>query len=119
MMSRRRGAIVNVGSVAGFRASAGQANYAAAKGGVAALTVTLAAEMAPYGVRVNAVVPGLLVTGMGQRLDRRLADRRRAAIPLARFGRPEEVAQAVIFLASDDASYIVGQCLVVDGGMSL
>ncbi len=119
MMGRRSGAIVNVGSVAGFRASPGQANYAASKGGVAAFTATLAAEAAPYGIRVNAVVPGLLTTGMGERLDRRVAEQRRTAVPLARFGRPEEVARAVIFLASDEASYIVGQCLVVDGGMSL
>ena len=119
MMARRRGAIVNVASVAGLRASPGQANYAASKGGILALTGTLAAELARFGIRVNAVVPGLLTTGMGQRLDRRVAEDRLAAIPLGRFGAADEVARAVLFLASDDASYIVGQNLVVDGGLSL
>jgi 3-oxoacyl-[acyl-carrier protein] reductase len=119
MLARRRGVIVNVASVAGLRASPGQSNYAASKGGVLALTTTLAAELAPHGVRVNAVVPGLLATGMGQRLDRRIADGRRAAIPLGRFGEASEVASAVLFLASDAASYVVGQSLVVDGGLSL
>ena len=119
MMSRRRGAIVNVASVAGLRASPGQANYAGSKGGVVALTATLGAELARHGIRVNAVAPGLLTTGMGVRLDRGVAEQRRAAIPLARFGEADEVARAVLFLASDDASYIIGQCLVVDGGLSL
>ena len=119
MMARRRGAIVNVASVAGLRASPGQANYAASKGGILALTGTLAAELAQFGIRVNAVVPGLLSTGMGQRLDRRIAEDRLTAIPLGRFGAADEVARAVLFLASDDASYIVGQSLVVDGGLSL
>jgi 3-oxoacyl-[acyl-carrier protein] reductase len=119
MIGHRRGAIVNVASVAGMRASPGQANYAASKGGVLSLTSTLAAELAPYGVRVNAVVPGVLSTGMGERLDRRVVERRRAAIPLGRTGTAEEVALAVLFLASDAAAYVVGQCLVVDGGLSL
>ena len=119
MLRRRGGAIVNVASVAGLRASPGQANYAASKGGILALTTTLAAELAPRGVRVNAVVPGLLRTGMGERLDRRHREQRAAGIPLGRMGEGAEVARAVMFLASDDASYIVGQHLVVDGGMSL
>ena len=119
MMARRRGAIVNIASVAGLRASAGQANYAASKGGVIAFTATLGAELARHGIRVNAVAPGLLTTGMGARLDRGLAQQRRSAIPLARFGEADEVARAVVFLASDEASYVVGQCLVVDGGLSL
>lgn len=119
MLARKRGAIVNVASVAGLRASAGQANYAASKGGVLALTATLGAELAPRGVRVNAVVPGLIAAGMAARLDRRVADRVRGGIPLGRFGTAEEVAKAVLFLASDDAAYVVGQALVVDGGLSL
>ncbi len=119
LLAKRHGAIVNVASIAALRASPGQTNYAAAKGGILAFTATLAAELAPRGVRVNAVVPGLLTTGMGARLDRRIAEQRRAAIPLARFGDGDEVARTVVFLASDDASYVVGQCLAVDGGLSL
>lgn len=119
MLVRRAGAIVNVASVAGLRASPGQSSYAASKGGILSLTATLAAELAPRGVRVNAVVPGLLTTGMGRRLARDVAERRRTAIPLGRFGEGDEVARAVLFLASADASYVVGQGLVVDGGLSL
>lgn len=119
MLARRAGAIVNVASVAGVRASPGQANYAASKAGVIALTRTLAAEVAGRGVRVNAVVPGLFAGGMGERLDRRVLDARRAAIPSGRLGGPQELARAVLFLASDDASYVVGQALAVDGGLSL
>ena len=119
MMAKGKGAIVNIGSVAGLIASPGQTNYAASKGGIAALTRTLAAELAPKGIRVNTVVPGFLTEGMAQRMDRQLAEERRSHIPLARFGNPEEIAHAVLFLASDDASYITGQQLVVDGGLSL
>jgi 3-oxoacyl-[acyl-carrier protein] reductase len=119
MLSRRRGAIVNVASIAGVRASPGQASYSAAKGGVVALTATLAAELAPRGIRVNSVVPGLLSTGMGERLDHRAVAGARARIPLGRLGTGDEAARAVIFLASDEASYVVGHCLVVDGGLSL
>ena len=119
MMAKGKGAIVNIGSVAGLIASPGQANYAASKAGIMALTRTLAVELAPKGIRVNTVVPGFLTEGMVQRMDRQLAEERRSLIPLARFGNPEEVARAVLFLASDDASYITGQQLVVDGGLSL
>jgi 3-oxoacyl-[acyl-carrier protein] reductase len=119
MLARRQGVIVNVGSVAGAHASPGQANYAAAKGGLVALTRTLAAELAPRGIRVNAVIPGLLDTGMAARLDHRVLARMRERIPLGRVGTGEEVAAAVLFLASDDARYVVGQALVVDGGLTL
>ncbi len=116
---RTKGCVVNVASVAGIRASPGQVNYAASKGGVLAMTTTLAAELAPRGVRVNAVVPGILSTGMGARLDHRIVAHRQSVIPMGRLGTGDEVARAVLFLASDDAAYIVGQHLVVDGGMSL
>jgi 3-oxoacyl-[acyl-carrier protein] reductase len=119
MMARRRGAIVNVSSVAGLRASPGQASYAASKAGVLAFTRTLAVEVAGHGVRVNTIVPGLIRSGMGARLDSRVAERRRTTIPAGRLGRAEEVASVVLFLASDDASYVIGQALVVDGGLSL
>jgi 3-oxoacyl-[acyl-carrier protein] reductase len=119
MLAKKRGAIVNVASVAGQHAAPMQANYSASKGGVLALTATLGAELAPKGIRVNAVVPGFLDAGMAQRLDHGLAEKIKARVPIGRFGRAEEVAKAVLFLASEDASYVVGQALVVDGGLAL
>jgi 3-oxoacyl-[acyl-carrier protein] reductase len=119
MMGKKRGAIVNVASVAAQRASPGQVNYAASKGGVLAMTQTLAAELGPRGVRVNAVVPGLCNTGMVDAVDRRLIEARLKHLPLRRLGTGDDIAQAVCFLASDDAAYVVGQALVVDGGLTL
>jgi 3-oxoacyl-[acyl-carrier protein] reductase len=119
MLAAGRGSIIHVGSVAGERASPGQAGYSASKGGVTALTRTLAAELAPRGIRVNAVVPGMCAAGMAQRFDRRHVDDKVAKIPLGRAGTAEEVAAAVLFLASDAASYIIGHALVVDGGLTL
>lgn len=112
------GAIVNVVSVAAARGSPGQANYAASKGGVVALTRTLAVELARHRIRVNAVMPGLLDTGMGAALDRRVVGARLQQIPAGRTGTAEEAAAAVLFLASDDASYVYGQLLAVDGGLT-
>jgi len=119
MLARGGGAIVNVASVAGIRAARGQTAYSAAKGAVLAFTRSLAAEVAPRGVRVNAVVPGLLDTGIAARMDPRWLEERSRQIPLGRLGKGEEVARAVAFLASDEASYVVGAWLVVDGGISL
>ncbi|MDB4952665.1 MAG: fabG7 [Myxococcales bacterium] len=119
MLSAGRGAIVHVGSVAGLRASPGQAGYSASKGGLVALVRTLGAELAPRGIRVNAVVPGLCASGMGVRLDRKQVDGHVARIPLGRTGTADEIAGVALFLASDAASYVIGQAIVVDGGMSL
>jgi 3-oxoacyl-[acyl-carrier protein] reductase len=119
MIARGEGVIVNVASVSGLRGSPGQASYSASKGGLLALTRSLAAELAPRSIRVNAVVPGYLATGMAARMDRRKLDEGIARTPLGRAGTADEVARAVLFLASPDASYIVGQALAVDGGLSL
>lgn len=118
MIAAGGGAIVNVGAVSAMRASPGQVNYAASKGGLVAFTRALGAEMAPRGIRVNAVIPGAIKAGLAAKLDHRVAERIRENIPVGRFGTAEEVARAVLFLASEDASYIVGQSLVVDGGLS-
>jgi 3-oxoacyl-[acyl-carrier protein] reductase len=119
MIRQRQGAIVNLASVAGVHASPGQANYAASKGGVIAFTRTLAAELAPRGIRVNAVVPGLFAAGMAVKLDHRVIEARRDRIPLKRMGEAGELARVVCFLASEASSYIIGQAIVVDGGMTL
>lgn len=119
MLGKRSGSIIHLGSIAGLRASPGQAGYSASKGGLMAMTSTLAAELAPRGIRVNAVIPGLCAAGMGQRLDRRAVDAYVSRIPVGRAGTANEIAQVVLFLASDAASYIVGQSIVVDGGLSL
>jgi len=119
MLGRGKGAIVNVASVAALRATPGQAAYAASKAGVLALTRTLAIELGPRGVRVNAVVPGLFDEGMGPRLDHRVRERMLESTPARRPGRASELSEAVLFLASEQASYVLGHALVVDGGLSL
>lgn len=119
MMKRRRGAIINLSSVVGRRGNAGQANYSAAKAGLIGLTKTLARELAPRNVRVNAVAPGYIETEM----TAALAEEARSAIlentPLARLGRPADVAEAVAFLAGDGANFITGVVLPVDGGLGI
>jgi 3-oxoacyl-[acyl-carrier protein] reductase len=118
MLAAQKGSIVNIASVAGMVGTAGQANYAASKGALMAFTRSLAAELGPKGVRVNAVVPGFVDTDMTAVIPRQLKRQNLERILLKRFGRPEEVAQAVLFLSSDAASYIAGQALVVDGGLT-
>jgi 3-oxoacyl-[acyl-carrier protein] reductase len=118
MISANNGVILNIASVAGLIGIAGQTNYAASKGGLLAFTRSLAAELGPKGVRVNAVVPGFIETDMTAVMPRQIKRQSIEKILLKRFGKPQEVAQIVLFLSSDRASYIAGQSIVVDGGLS-
>jgi 3-oxoacyl-[acyl-carrier protein] reductase len=114
MLRARFGRIVNVASIVGTRANAGQANYAASKAGAIGLTKTVAVEVARRGVTVNAVAPGLIATSLTEGLDGSLAK----AIPARRVGTPEDVAACIAFLASAEAAYVTGTTLTVDGGLS-
>ena len=114
MIKARHGRIINIASVVGPRANAGQSNYAAAKAGLIGMTKTVAAEVARRGVTVNAVAPGFIETDMTKDIPEAVID----AIPARRTGKPEDVAAAVRFLASEDAGYVTGTTLFVDGGMS-
>ena len=119
MMMQRSGSIVNLSSTAAEFASRGQVNYAASKGGIDGLTRSLAKELAARKVRVNAVAPGMIETDMSQVVRGIAGEQIKGVIPLKRIGKPEEIASVVAFLASDDASYLTGQVLRVDGGLSL
>jgi 3-oxoacyl-[acyl-carrier protein] reductase len=116
MALQRQGTIINISSIQGEKAIPAHANYSAAKVAVDALTRLSAIELARFGIRVNAVSLGFIVTKMSQFLLKRFRERAQALIPLGNFGQPEDVAKAVIFLASDDAGYITGEVLHVTGG---
>ena len=117
MAKQRSGAIVNISSVVALMGNAGQANYAAAKAGILGFTRSVAKEMAARGIRVNAVTPGFIKTDMTSVLSEKVVAAMEASIPLARLGEPDDIAKAVLFLVSDNAAYITGQTLHVDGGM--
>lgn len=117
MVKQRYGRIINISSVVGLMGNAGQANYSASKAGVIGLTKSAAREMASRNITVNAIAPGFIVTSMTDALPGNVRKKLIEQIPAGRLGMPEDVANAVVFLASDDASYITGQTIAVDGGM--
>jgi len=117
MIRQRSGRVINMSSVVGLSGNPGQANYAAAKAGLVGLTKAVAREVASRNVTVNALAPGYITTAMVDELTEETQDKILSTIPMGRFGTPEDVAEAVVFLASDGASYITGQVLTIDGGM--
>ena len=117
MMKQRKGCIVNISSVAGQMGNAGQANYSASKAGIIGLTKSVAREVAPRGITVNAVAPGFINTEMTQVLPEKTKESYMVQIPLGRMGEPEDIAETVYWLCSDAAGYITGQTIPVNGGM--
>jgi 3-oxoacyl-[acyl-carrier protein] reductase len=117
MMKQKGGSIINMTSVVGLKGNAGQANYAASKAGIIGFTKSVALELGSRGIRANAVAPGFIETEMTGKLDEKTVQLWRDAIPLRRGGKPEDVADACVYLASDLSSYVTGQVLQVDGGM--
>lgn len=117
MVKQRGGKIINLSSVVGLSGNAGQVNYAASKAGVIGMTKSLAKEVGARGITVNAVAPGFIETDMTEVLGDKFKEEAKKAIPLKRLGKPEDVANVVAFLASEDANYITGQVIQVDGGM--
>ena len=119
MLKQRRGRIINLSSVVGLRGNGGQVNYSASKAGIIGLTKSAAKELASRGITVNAIAPGFIETEMTAVLPEETKAATLKEIPLQKFGKPEDVAQAAAFLASEEAAYITGQVLCVDGGMAM
>ncbi len=117
MIKQRSGKIINIASIIGIIGNSGQANYSASKAGIIALTKTTAKELASRNINVNAVAPGFIQTEMTARLPEELKEKMKESIPLKKFGSPQDVAAVCLFLASEEANYITGQTIVVDGGM--
>ncbi len=117
MMSQRQGSIINMTSIVGIKGNAGQANYAASKAGIIGFTKSVALELGSRNIRCNAIAPGFIETEMTAKLDPKTVDEWRKAIPLKRGGKPEDIANACVFLASDMSTYITGQVIQVDGGL--
>jgi 3-oxoacyl-[acyl-carrier protein] reductase len=118
-LKQKNGNIVNVSSMSGIHPLPGQVNYAAAKAGVIGFTKSLAKEVAPYNIRVNAVAPGFVSSDMTASLNENYRKRLNEMIPAGRFGTPEEVAEVVLFLLSDESKYITGEVIQIDGGLGL
>ena len=116
-MRGRFGRLINIGSVVGLVGNAGQVNYAAAKSGLSGMTKSFAKELGPKGITANVIAPGFVDTAMLEALSPQIREQAAKALPVRRFARPEEIAHAVSFVASDLASYFTGQVLTIDGGM--
>lgn len=119
MLKQRSGRIINISSVIGIFGNAGQSNYAASKGGIISFTKSIAKELAPRGITVNAIAPGFIDTGMTRSLAGEVKEKYLESIPLRRIGTGEDVAEAALFLASDHSSYITGETIRVDGGLAM
>lgn len=119
MIKQKSGRIISISSVSGVLGNAGQANYSASKAGIIGLTKATAREVASRGITVNAIAPGFITTDMTEVLSEAVKTSVTETIPMKKFGKPEDIAQTALFLASEEAAYITGQVICVDGGMAM